>query len=108
MNNNPFAALNALKGSLPEGNNATATPDKSTRHRVLKLFYEVKGRGGKPATIIYCPEDISDDEVNALASELKKKLATGGSTRGSEILLLGDRRQHLRDILTAKGFIVKG
>lgn len=108
MNNNPFNVLSALRNSLPEGEEITTNTPQKQSHNVLKLFYEVKGRGGKPATIISCPIDMSDNEVSTLASELKKKLATGGSTRGGEILLLGDHRQQLRDILEAKGFTVKG
>lgn len=67
---------------------------------------ERKGRGGKTATII---EGFTgtDDELKALATRLKQQLGVGGSARGGEILIQGDCRQRLREIL-AKEFIVKG
>jgi translation initiation factor 1 len=112
MNNNPFAALSALRDSLPEG--ADNTPQIADTHteksarKTLTLFFERKGRAGKEATIIECDSTLSDNEVATLGGDLKRALGTGGSVRGNEILLQGDRRAKLREILTKKGFIVKG
>lgn len=67
---------------------------------------ERKGRGGKTATII---EGFpgSDSELKALATRLKQQLGVGGSARGGEILIQGDCRQRLRELLS-HDFIVKG
>ena len=64
---------------------------------------ERKGRAGKPATII---SGFGDDcpELPVLASSMKQKMGCGGSARGGEILLQGDRRQEALDFLTAKGY----
>ncbi len=35
---------------------------------------------------------------------MKQKMGCGGSARGGEILLQGDRRQEALDFLTAKGY----
>ena len=43
------------------------------------------------------------DEIDALASEMKHTLGTGGSARGGEILIQGDRRQDVLSFLTKKG-----
>jgi translation initiation factor 1 len=51
---------------------------------------------------------MTDDEINSLAADLKRALGTGGSVRGTEILLQGDRRAKIRESLTKKGFTVKG
>ena len=42
--------------------------------------------------------------MEALASEMKKKLGAGGSWRESEILIQGDRRDDAAAFLRSKGF----
>ena len=74
----------------------------------LTLHYERKGRGGKEATIIVCPDSMSDAQTADLGAALKKAMGTGGSVRGNEILLQGDRREALRKRLAAMGYRVKG
>lgn len=101
-----LAGLNVSEGS-DDGNNGTNAPVKAEAKRVT-LFYEVKGRGGKPATILADFGGVSDEEIVLLASELKRRLGTGGSCRGNEILVQGDKRDMLRKILSDKGFHVKG
>jgi translation initiation factor 1 len=64
----------------------------------LDIVLEKKGRGGKQATII-CGFEGSDEELQELASVIKKRLATGGSARGGEILVQGDRRQDVLKLL---------
>ena len=66
----------------------------------LDIVYERKGRAGKCATII----TLSDSEVEKLASELKRRLGTGGSARGGEILVQGDRRRDVLEFLVSKGY----
>lgn len=75
--------------------------------RLLTIFYEKKGRAGKPATIIagFDPED--DAEALEVATTLKKRLGCGGSARGGEILLQGDRRHQLTTLLTPLGYKIK-
>lgn len=58
--------------------------------RLPKLRVEVdRKRKGKVATIISGFE-ADDDRCAELCAWLKKKLATGGSSRGGEILIQGD------------------
>lgn len=106
-------ALASLSG-LPAG---TPDPDeKATDNRLLKtenrklttlhMVVEKKGRGGKVATIIEGFE-CSDDEIDEIARDLRKRLGTGGSARGGEILIQGDRRNDVAAILREKGFKVK-
>lgn len=96
---------------MPDGDDAATVVDatpKAAAKRSVTMFYEVKGRSGKPATILADFVGVSDGEITALASELKRALGTGGSARGGEILIQGDRRNALRPLLQAKGFKVKG
>lgn len=72
----------------------------------LRVILDKKGRKGKMATIIEGFE-LDDDQVALLASELKKKIGCGGSSRGGEILIQGDCRQTVVQILRDKGFNVK-
>lgn len=70
----------------------------------LAVSMERKGRGGKTATII-SGFNLSDEEIEQVASILKRRLATGGSARGGEILIQGDRTDDVRRILKEIGLI---
>lgn len=118
-------ALAALQDSLPEETGGIGEPkltevpastsrnvadSSSAGHPVLTLFYEKKGRAGKPATIItgFDPDDSGAlEEAEMLARTLKQRLGCGGSSRGGEILLQGDRRDQLRRLLPSLGFKCK-
>lgn len=69
----------------------------------LQVVMERKGRGGKTATII-AGFTCSDAEVAEIARELKSRLGAGGSVRGGEILIQGDRRAEVVTLLRQKGF----
>lgn len=73
----------------------------------LLVTMERKGRGGKTATII-SGFTMDDAAVAQLASRLKTRLGTGGSSRGGEILIQGDRRADVAAALRGYGFKVKG
>jgi len=75
--------------------------------QALHIVVERKGRAGKTATII-CGFTCDDSELCRIASELKRAIACGGSARGGEILLQGDRAQAARRILTKMKYKVKG
>ena len=87
---------------------AAEVPEAPKSRPVLTLYYERKGRGGSPATIVTGLDPDDSATLKELASTLKRKLATGGPARDGEILLMGDRRQQLRDILPTLGYKVKG
>lgn len=81
---------------------APASAGKPGKEKIC-VAMERKGRGGKTATIIY-GFTSGEDEIAALASELRHKLGTGGSARGGEILLQGDVREKVIPMLRAKGY----
>lgn len=73
---------------------------------VLHVVMEKKGRKGKTATIVEgfsCP----DSDLEAIASRLKKKLGVGGSARGGEILIQGDYKDRVTELLRELGYKVK-
>lgn len=80
---------------------AEATAPKQTGR--LDIVLDRKRRAGKTATII-AGFTLPDSEVAALATEMKRRLGTGGSARGGEILIQGDRRYDAEDFLKARGF----
>lgn len=102
------AALSAFlqaNPDLPEGEIISQPDDnagKSPDFR-LDIILEKKGRGGKQATIITGWQD-SDEALLDLAATLKKRLATGGSARGGEILIQGDRRKDVLALLKELGY----
>lgn len=114
------AALAALQGDLPAGSDADSATDNDSAAsgpsgsgaaasaRTLRLFYEKKGRAGKPATIIEGFDPDDDTEALDTARTLKQRIGCGGSARGGEILLQGDRRQQAATLLREMGYTVKG
>lgn len=101
---NPFAALAALRDTLPEGEEpkAESTPQSKEKKPKLAIHFERKGRAGKEATIISgfdCEEQAAET-----GAALRRSLGTGGSARGTEVLLQGDRREAARKALQALGF----
>lgn len=108
MKTNDFrAAMEAfLKNNpdLPEGETVEEKPAERVKTDFrMDVVLEKKGRAGKQATII-CGFQGSDDDLLELASTLKRRLATGGSARGGEILIQGDRRKEVVEILKSIGY----
>lgn len=102
-------ALSALASRLPagEGPDAPASDPVATVQKTpVHIFLERKGRGGKTATII-CDLALDDESLRQLAAELKRSLGCGGSARGGEILIQGDRVADCRRLLAERGYKVK-
>ena len=109
MNNDNWldrlAALRSAMGpdTTPEPENDTPADEAPAQRGRLDIIFERKGRAGKTATIV-AGFTISDEEIEALASDMKRALGAGGSARGGEILIQGDRRQGVLRFLTGRGF----
>ncbi len=78
----------------------------SKQTEVLHVLIDRKGRKGKSATIVE-GFTISEDEVDRIAGLLKKKLGCGGSSRGGEILIQGERVKEVATLLSDMGYKVK-
>lgn len=85
----------------PEPEIALALSDRPRPRLTVTLD---RKRAGKTATII-SGFDADDPRAAELATLLKKRLATGGSSRGGEILVQGDRVDQVRAILREEGLI---
>lgn len=100
--------LNEVKGTVPQVEETpTQVAIKPTKKRQVEpLRVELDKRNGKPATLV---TDFKgkDDELKELAKMLKVKCGAGGSSRDGEILVQGDFRVKIADILLEMGFKVK-
>lgn len=74
---------------------------------VARLRIEKAGRRGKTVTVV---EGLPRNSgfLKALARELKRACATGGKTIDDRLEIQGDHRERLRELLQAKGWVVKG
>ena len=89
---------------LPQGEEPIVeSEEKTSSQSRLDIILEKKGRGGKIATIV-TGFTMTDEEVDSLASKMKSSLGTGGSARGGEILIQGDKREAVLKFLTKQGY----
>ncbi len=73
---------------------------------ILRIRREVKGRKGKGVTTI-SGFDLTEGELKEMAANLKRRCGTGGSVKQGVIIIQGDHRNTLLDVLTRKGYKAK-
>lgn len=69
----------------------------------LRVWLDRRQRGGKTVTLVKGFVGTTAD-LEALARLLKNKCGVGGSAKEGEILIQGDRRDRVVEILTAAGY----
>lgn len=80
-----------------------AVPDRV----VAKLRTEKKGRGGKTVTVVYdLPHNA--EFLRELSQELKRACGAGGTVTDDGVEIQGDLRERVREVLTKRGYVVKG
>ncbi len=73
---------------------------------LVRVARETKGRKGKGVTLI-TGIPLGDEELKALAGELKRKCGTGGTVKDGVIEIQGDHRDSLVEELKKRGYSVK-
>jgi translation initiation factor 1 len=82
------------------------TPGKATGGGNVRVSRETQGRNGKGVTVI-TGLGLPPDELAALATELKKRCGSGGSSGAGRIEIQGDHRDRLVQELIRRGWPAK-
>jgi translation initiation factor 1 len=80
----------------------TLSPDRQD----LRVWLDRKLRGGKQATVIRGFVGHEDD-LKELARRLKSRCGVGGTAKEGEIIIQGDFRDRIVDILHGEGYRAK-
>jgi translation initiation factor 1 len=97
----PVAQCVCKKGT--PGKTAAA---KTSTDRVVRVSRETQGRKGKGVTVI-TGLGLPPSDLEALATELKKKCGSGGAVEAGKIEIQGDHRDRLVEELTKRGWNAK-
>lgn len=78
----------------------------SPQQQNLRIWLEKNHRGGKEVSVI---REFAgpESEMEKLCKELKTKCGTGGSVKDGEIIIQGDQRKKIGEILTKLGYKFK-
>ena len=111
---NPFANLGKQlglpeteKAAEPPGTAALAhlgagAPEASTSVARAIVRMERAGRGGKEVTVVE-QLGLPSSDLESWLKALKAALGCGGSIEGNSLMLQGDHRKRLPDVLKARG-----
>lgn len=109
MRNNDWKdRLNVVYSTNPDFNYVTNEKEKETetidkKQQKLRVSIEKKGRGGKTVTVI-TGFIGQENDLKELGKLLKTKCGVGGSTKDGEILIQGEFKQRIIELLKAEGY----
>ena len=100
-----FNSLEQLKSILP--NDFVSDISKKKNIVELEAHFSLKGRAGKPVVILKGFVNFNRKDLKLLAKCIQSKLGIGGSVKNDTIILQGDKRNKLIEILKEEGFKLK-
>ena len=71
---------------------------------VVRIFRGKGGRGGKAMSVV---RGLPRRDLEAVAKDLKKHCATGGTVKDGTVEIQGDQREKIAERLTEQGYTVK-
>jgi translation initiation factor 1 len=81
-------------------------PTGYPKNGTIRIQREVKGRNGKTVTtVIGIP--LNNEELQKFAKTLKRNCGTGGTVKDGVIIIQGDHRQRLLEVIKKHGFSAK-
>lgn len=99
--------LNIVYSTNPDFNYHVEEEEEATtldpKQQKLRVSIEKKGRGGKTVTVISGFVGTEED-LKELGRKLKTKCGVGGAAKDGEILIQGEFKQRLIDLLKAEGY----
>ena len=102
--------INVVYSTNPDFNYQYDEPKKvetlPAEKQHLRITFERKNRGGKTVTVISGFVGTQED-LSALAKEIKLKCGVGGSTKDGEIIIQGDFREKISRLLSEKKYRIK-
>ncbi len=111
MSNNDWKSrLGMVYSTNPDFEYSSSSQDEAETlepsQQDLRVWIDRKQRGGKVATIIKGFIG-SDDDLKELGRMLKTKCGVGGAAKDGEIIVQGEHRDRIVEILTKSGYKCK-
>lgn len=99
--------LNVVYSTNPDFKYATDNEEEKNtlpkEKQLLRISLDKRNRGGKAVTLVTGFTGTTDD-LTALGKMLKIKCGVGGSAKDGEIIVQGDLRTKVLDILQKEGY----
>ena len=99
--------LNIVYSTNPDFNydkgEEVETETLDPKQQKLRVSIEKKGRGGKTVTVV-SGFIGSEEDLKELGRKLKTKCGVGGAVKDGEILIQGEFKPRIIDLLKAEGY----